>query len=91
MQLDLSPSEIRVVHLLGRISQPVGYFGLALRLSHRRRLLKQHLAAVLASLIGRGLVSHQPAPGQPFDAYALTAAGRAELADLNAAPDTPPP
>jgi hypothetical protein len=87
---DLNASELRVLKLLGAIPHPVGYFGLAIRLSHRRRLLRQHLAAVLGSLVAKRLVAHAPAPGQPFGAYELTDAGRAYLADFPAEPPAPP-
>jgi hypothetical protein len=75
----LSRSELQVLKLLGRIGHPVGYFGLAIRLSHRRRLLREHLGVVVQTLAARGLISHDPAPGQPFGTYQLTAAGQRYL------------
>ncbi|HEY1014980.1 MAG TPA: hypothetical protein VGE07_19890, partial [Herpetosiphonaceae bacterium] len=86
---DLTASELRVLRLLAAIPHPVGYFGLAIRLSHQRRLLRQHLAAALDSLVAKGLACHEPAPGQPFGAYAPSEAGLAYLADFP--PTEPPP
>jgi len=79
MDSELRDSEIRVLKVLGRIRHPVGYFGIVARLELRKRVLKEHLAGVLDSLVERGLAEFQPAPGYRFGAYQLTAAGQAWL------------
>jgi hypothetical protein len=76
MDSELRDSEIRVLKVLGRIRHPVGYFGIVARLELRKRVLKEHLAGVLDSLVERGLAEFQPAPGHRLGAYQLTAAGR---------------
>ncbi|HYF61793.1 MAG TPA: hypothetical protein VD886_03200 [Herpetosiphonaceae bacterium] len=76
MDSELRDSEIRVLKVLGRIRHPVGYFGIVARLELRKRVLKEHLAGVLDSLVGRGLAEFQPMPGHRFGAYRLTEAGQ---------------
>lgn len=76
----LTPSQIRVLQTLQRINHPAGYWAIVARLELRKRLLKEHLVAVLDALVACGLVAYAPAPGYQFGSYWLTEAGEAWLA-----------
>ena len=68
-----------VLQIIADTSQPLGWYGIEIRLGRKGIVLEENLIAVLRDLVDQGVLVHEDAPGHPHGVYHLTDLGKVHL------------
>jgi hypothetical protein len=66
----------QVLDIVNSSQQPLGWHGIATRLSMKGIILDRNLVSLLGELEERGLVKHETLSGYPHGIYIITSAGQ---------------
>lgn len=75
-----------ILHVINSSSQPLGWYGIDMRLGRKGVIIEGNLVQLLRDLEADGYLEHIQKEGHPHGVYILTAAGRILLDSFSKQP-----
>ena len=68
-----------ILRIINSSTQPLGWYGIAIRLSMLGVIPETNLVTILQELESRGFIKHEETEGHPHGTYAITTIGKEYL------------